>query len=339
MLLMLVFWISNFLLLSVGHVLGGAEAVARITLQRLLPTLLGMAFCLIIYMTLRHHRLSPTRKRLIALAVVVPFATETYTWATFFAHPAVQGLVDLQDLSWRGAARIVTFWTWALLACGGLYLAVAYSLDVREEQQRTADISERAHTAQLRALHSQINPHFLFNSLNSVSALMLDGDVRLADSMVTKLSRLLRLGLAADPTERIPLSSEIELQRIYLEIEQVRFEDLQIDISVPESLETARVPALILQTIVENAVKYGVAGAPPPARISIAARDDGHRLAIQVEDNGNATSKAAGGVGIGLSNVLQRLQLAYGPENVRLTAGRQPGGAFRVVLEFPLEIE
>jgi sensor histidine kinase YesM len=336
---MLAFWVSNFVLLSFGQILAGSGGADRITLQRLLPTMIGLIFCLLMFPMLRQHRLSTARKRLIALAVVVPFATETYTWATYFAHPAVYASFGLEDLSWRIAARIITFWSWFCLACAGLYLAVAYSLDVREEQQRTADISERAHAAQLRALHSQINPHFLFNSLNSVSALILDGDAARADEMVTKLARFLRLGLAADPMERILLPDEIELQRIYLEIEQLRFEDLEIAISIPEQLASATVPALILQTIVENAVKYGVAGAPPPARISITAWDDGPDLVLQVEDSGNAGTKAPGGAGIGLSNVLQRLQLAYGATNVSLMAGRQPDGAFRVRLQFPLEVQ
>ena len=120
--------------------------------------------------------------------------------------------------------------------------------------------------------------------MNSVSALILDRKVTNADEMVTKLARFLRLGLAADPTEKIALSSEIELQRIYLEIEQLRYEDLVIDVSVPDELEPALVPALILQPIVENAVKYGVAGAPPPAHIAVRAWAEDRRLLIEVTD-------------------------------------------------------
>jgi LytS/YehU family sensor histidine kinase len=219
-----------------------------------------------------------------------------------------------------------------------MYLAVSYSFDVREEQQRAAETRERAHVAQLRALHSQINPHFLFNSLNSVSALMLDGKVERADEMVTKLARFLRLGLAADPTDKIALSSEIELQRTYLEIEQLRYEDLVIRVSVPEQLDSALVPALILQPIVENAVKYGVAGAPPPASIEVKARSADGRLVLEVIDSGKGHGPKAAGVGIGLANVLQRLRLIYGEDNARLTSSRLEDGSFHIEVAFPLEL-
>jgi LytS/YehU family sensor histidine kinase len=209
---------------------------------------------------------------------------------------------------------------------------------VREEQQLNAESRERAHVAQLRALHSQINPHFLFNSLNSVSALILDRKVPEADEMVTKLARFLRLGLAADPTDKIALSSEIELQRTYLEIEQLRYEDLAIDLSIPAELDEALVPALILQPIVENAVKYGVAGAPPPAHIAIDAWAEDRQLVLQVTDSGKGKPPKAKGAGIGLANVLQRLRLIYGDEKVELTARRIENDRFRVRLAFPLEI-
>ena len=121
------------------------------------------------------------------------------------------------------------FFTWCFLAWAGLYLALMYGFDVHEEQRRSAELRERAHIAQLRALHSQINPHFLFNSLNSVSALILDKNTEKAEEMVVKLAHFLRLGLAADPTRKIPLDLEIELQRSYLEIEQLRFPDLSFE--------------------------------------------------------------------------------------------------------------
>jgi LytS/YehU family sensor histidine kinase len=219
-----------------------------------------------------------------------------------------------------------------------MYLSVSYSFDVREEQQRAAEIRERAHVAQLRALHSQINPHFLFNSLNSVSALMLEGSVARADEMVGKLARFLRLGLAADPTDKIELESEIELQRTYLEIEQLRYQDLVVTFSVPEELGSAIVPALILQPIVENAVKYGVAGAPPPASIEIKAGTSGDRLVLEVIDSGKGKGPKTSGGGIGLANVNQRLGLIYGEDAIVLSANRRPDGSFHVRLEFPLEL-
>src|SRR5262249_13205026 len=144
---------------------------------------------------------------------------------------------------------------------------------------------------------------FLFNSLNSVSALMLDGEVAKADEMVTKLAQFLRLGLAADPTKKIALSSEVQLQRTYLEIEQLRYRDLQVTFDVPEDLLSVQVPALILQPVVENSVKYGVASAPPPAAIEVKAWKNNGQLHLQVVDSGKGKMTATSGGGIGLSNV------------------------------------
>jgi LytS/YehU family sensor histidine kinase len=233
------------------------------------------------------------------------------------------------DYAWR-------FWIW--FATSGTILAMSYAFDIREREERIRTLQALAHSAQLRALHSQINPHFLFNSLNSVSALILDRKVNEADEMVTKLARFLRLGLAADPTDKIALSSEIELQRTYLEIEQLRYEDLEIDFSVPAELDAAMVPALILQPIVENAVKYGVAGAPPPARIAVRAWNEDRRLMLEVTDSGKGHPAKAQGAGIGLANVLQRLKLIYGDDNAELTAGRIEDGSFQVRFKLPLEL-
>jgi two-component system LytT family sensor kinase len=213
-----------------------------------------------------------------------------------------------------------------------------YGFDVHEEQMRSAELRERAHVAQLRALHSQINPHFLFNSLNSVSALILDKRSDKADEMVIKLANFLRLGLAADPTRTIPLEREIGLQRAYLEIEQLRFPDLEVEIDVDETVKDALVPSLILQPIVENAVKYGVAEAPPPAKITLSARASGNKLLLDVIDSGKGKCASSNGAGIGLANIRQRLALLYGDDESSLTVSRGPQGQFQVEIMLPLEL-
>ncbi len=336
--LTLIFWILNYFLLTLATALSGNAHLSQIVLVRFGEILLGVCVSFLFHLMLRSRRLLSTRRRMIALAVVTPFAAEIFAWAVFFIEAAVDPSLNLSGFTWAGAVRTITFWTWFFLAWAGMYLSVSYSFDVREEQQRAAEIRERAHVAQLRALHSQINPHFLFNSLNSVSALMLDGSVARADEMVGKLARFLRLGLAADPTDKIELASEIELQRTYLEIEQLRYQDLVVTFSVPEELESAIVPALILQPIVENAVKYGVAGAPPPATIEITADRSGSRLVLEVIDSGKGKGPKISGGGIGLANVSQRLGLIYGEDSTALSAGRLADGSFQVRLEFPLEL-
>ena len=335
--LTLVFWGVSFGLATLTIYLDGKPQWLAISLMRILPALLGLGFCYLIHLLLRSKRLTTTKSRLIALALVAPVLAEVFAWANYFAGAAVDPSANLNDLNWSGAIRTVLFWTWFFLAWAGLYLALMYGFDVHEEQRRSAELRERAHVAQLRALHSQINPHFLFNSLNSVSALILDRNTDRAEEMVVKLARFLRLGLAADPTRKIPLELEIELQRTYLEIEQLRYPDLTVEVNFAHELKDALVPSLILQPIVENAVKYGVAEAPPTATISVTAKADGGMLTLVVIDSGKGVATQAGGAGIGLANVRQRLALIYGERESQLFAGRDSDGRFRVEISLPLE--
>lgn len=336
--LTLVFWTASFGLATFAVYLSGNPHWLAIAGMRFLTILLGLGFCYLIHLLLRNRRLKTTKSRLIALALVAPVLAETFAWANFFAGAAVDPTASLANFNWADAIRTILFWTWFFLAWAGLYLALMYGFDVHEEQRRSAELRERAHVAQLRALHSQINPHFLFNSLNSVSALILDKNSDKAEEMVVKLARFLRLGLAADPTRKIPLELEVELQRTYLEIEQLRFPDLKVDFRLDGEIKEAMVPSLILQPIIENAVKYGVAEAPPPATISIHARAAGEKLVLGVTDSGKGKGSHSGGAGIGLANVRQRLALLYGDEESGLTTDRDSEGQFRVEIHLPLEL-
>jgi len=333
--LTLVFWCSNFLLLTLGTALADNPRLPQLTAMRLLTALLGLFFCFLIHRLLR--RVGTARRRLVALAIVAPIAAEVFAWAAFFAEAAVDPTVGMGSFTWGAAVRTVSFWTWYFLAWAGFYLALSYSFDVQSEQRRTAALRERAHVAQLRALHGQINPHFLFNSLNSVSALILDRKVAEADEMVTKLAHFLRLGLGVDPMQIIRLSSELELQKTFLEIEQIRYPDLETTFAVPGDLARALVPALILQPIIENAIKFGVASSTPPARIGVRAWSADEKVHLEVTDSGRGRVPPTPGKGIGLSNVRQRLSLMYGEENSMVSAQRLDDGKFRVELCFPME--
>jgi hypothetical protein len=336
-LLTLIFWTASYVLATLSLYLSGNPHWVAMSGMRVLALPLGVAFCYLIHLLLRSRRLKSTKARLIALAVVAPILGEIFAWANYLAGAAVDPAANLNWLNWSEVIRAILFWTWFFMAWAGLYLALMYGFDVNEEQRRSAELRERAHIAQLRALHSQINPHFLFNSLNSVSALILDKDSEKADEMVMKLAQFLRLGLAADPTLNIPLELELELQRTYLEIEQLRFPDLQVEFSIDETVNEALVPSLILQPIIENAVKYGVAEAPPPATISIGARASGKKLILTVIDSGKGGGTSANGAGIGLANVRQRLTLLYGDDEAGMTVGRGLQGQFRVEIALPLE--
>jgi len=333
--LTLIFWGVNYVLLTLGTALAGNPVIAEIAPIRFVTFTLGLLVCLAIHKLLT--RLPTIRKRMIALAILAPIAAESFAWVVYFAEITVDPVLRASPITWAGSLRTIAFWTWFFLAWAGMYLAMSYSYDIREEQARTAKIRELAHAAQLRALHSQINPHFLFNSLNSVSALILDGKKSKAEEMVGKLARFLRLGLATDPLAKSTLSAEMELQRSYLEIEQLRFQDLVVAIDVPAELDEAVVPSLILQPLVENAVKYGVSGAPPPASIEIAGHREGDQLVLTVADSGKGKPKRGGGSGIGLKNVRERLTLLYGANNSSLNAQRKGDGRFVAAVRLPLE--
>jgi len=335
--LTLAVWGSGYFLLTLGTALNGNKHLPAIAAMRIVTTVIGFGFCFLIHLLLRHPRLSTTRRRLVALACVTPIAAEIYAWIAFFAVAAVDPSLNLDNFNWGDAVRTIAFWTWFFLAWAGLYLALMYSFDVQDEQRRSAELREQAHVAQLRALHSQINPHFLFNSLNSVSALILDKESDKAEEMVVKLARFLRLGLSADPARKIPLELELELQRSYLDIEQLRYPDLVIEVDVQEHVVGALVPSLILQPIVENAVKYGVAGAPPPATVIIRAFSAAERLIVEVVDSGKGAKQSSPGGGIGLTNVRQRLALLYGEASTDLIVSREPDERFRVRMTMPLE--
>jgi hypothetical protein len=336
--LTIIFWTATYLLSSLALYLGGNPHWLAISGMRILSYSVGVGFCYLFHLLLKSGRLKTTRSRLIALAVVAPILAELFAWANFFAGAAVNPEANFNEIDWADMIRSILFWSWFFLAWAGLYLALMYGFDVHEEQCRSAELRERAHVAQLRALHSQINPHFLFNSLNSVSALILDKRSEQADEMVIKLAHFLRLGLAADPTRMITLEREIGLQRAYLEIEQLRFPDLEVEFAIDETVREALVPSLILQPVVENAVKYGVAEAPPPAKITVSARASGNRLLLSVIDSGKGGGPSSNGAGIGLANIRQRLALLYGDEESSLTVSRGPQGQFQVEIMLPLEL-
>ncbi|MFY9554214.1 MAG: histidine kinase [Blastocatellia bacterium] len=196
--------------------------------------------------------------------------------------------------------------------------------------------------AQLEALKMQLHPHFLFNTLNSISAL-LDEDVEAADQMLARLGDFLRLTLDNSGAREVTLQEELEFLRCYLEIERVRFQDrLTVNLQIePETLE-ARVPNLILQPIVENAIRHGIVSRIAPGQIEIRSRRAGDSLELQVRDNGpGLASNERGGArikaGLGLANTRARLEQLY-PAAHCLELSDAPEGGLQVTMEVPFVI-
>lgn len=219
-------------------------------------------------------------------------------------------------------------------------LAVAHAFDYyqrfHERELRASELEGRLAQARLQALQSQMNPHFLFNTLHTISALM-HKDVDAADRMVMKLSELLRLALDNTETHEVPLSQELDFLKRYLEIEQTRFrERLNVEMNIAPDTLQARVPNLVLQPLVENAIRHGVERHARPGRIVLRAHRHQGQLALEVQDNGAGLPDGKPlREGIGLSNTRTRLQQLYGAEQSFELKNVESGGLLaRVILPF-----
>lgn len=239
-----------------------------------------------------------------------------------------------------------------LLAWAALYFAMTQAEHARVAERREGEYKRAAKAAELKSLRYQVNPHFLFNTLNSLSALVMVGRNEQAEAMIQTISTFYRRSLTGDPVGDVPLAEEIELQRLYLQIESVRFPDrLRTVIDVPSQLESARVPGMILQPLIENSVKYAVAPVNRPVTIFISAIEEYGRLVITVADNGPGSGEKDGkrkgdssgahspdsrnGFGIGLANVRNRLETRFG-KDVSVVSG-DTGHGWRTVIRMPLE--
>jgi hypothetical protein len=232
-------------------------------------------------------------------------------------------------------AAISLFWIapFAIWVAGNLVLL--REGEIRRRDRRMATLQEQAREAEIRALRYQINPHFLYNTLNTVATLILDRRNDAAEAAVLRLSDFFRASLAQPPTQDVRLGDEIALQQLYLSIEQLRFEEaLHVSIDLPPDLIDAIVPNLILQPLVENALKHAVPTPDKPLRLRIAATRQGERILIEVADNGVGDAGAKG-FGIGLANVADRLRTRFG-ESATLSRHKGADG-FRAQLSFPIE--
>ena len=242
----------------------------------------------------------------------------------------------------RIAADSTVTWFFFFAAWSAFYLAILAQAQALGAQRRAAQAESTARAAQVRALRYQVNPHFLFNTLNSLSSLVMSGRPEEAESMILNLSTFLRSSLSLDPSADVTLAEEIALQRLYLDIERVRFpKRLKVEIDVPQDLETARLPALILQPVVENAIKYGVSPTREKVVLKISAREAGPgRFTVEVSNSGkvprSGRREPAGGTGLGLGNVGERLKARFG-HSAQCVFGPLDGGGYRVVLTLPLD--
>jgi len=332
----LLLWVSNYAVLNTRDYLSERGLNAEVAMMRIGVVVLGCGLCYLIHLVITRMRGKAFRQRAIAVVIMTPIAAEAFTWLNTFGFWLVAPERTVTAPPIANMIFSVVYCIWFFMAWAAFYLALIYSEEARVQEERAAAIQAHAHAAQLRALRFQVNPHFLFNTLNSIAALIVDDHSSQAEQMVTRLAAFFRSNLAADPLEDVRLSDEIAAQQLYLEIEQVRFPDLSVEICIPDELRAALVPSLILQPLIENAVKHGVANNPNPAAIRLAAASEGEWLILEVSDDGlGAEETSRHGTGIGLANVHERLSRRFG-DCCAFEASRAAPRGYRVYIKMPL---
>ena len=239
-----------------------------------------------------------------------------------------------------------------LLAWSALYYMINFFLQIEEQNDQMIQLENQATSAQLAMLRYQLNPHFLFNTLNSISTLVLLKQTEPANAMLSRLSSFLRYTLVNEPTGRVTVAQEVETLKLYLEIERMRFEErLRTHFQIEAAAEKALLPSLLLQPLVENAIKYAVSPQEAGAEITIAVQLVGQNLRITVSDTGpglqssSASNRLSGvsfdggepvSTGVGLANIRDRLGQAYAEEH-RFETMEPAEGGFTVLIELPFE--
>lgn len=301
------------------------------------------AFSLIIFWLCRKYY-DPAKPwwRYIALHLVLGTLFSTAHVGICSIGAWIEAQVLESGLSWPYLFKVVfaNHFHFDWLVYAGI-VSIWHTLDafqrVRTREVQAAALETRLARAQLQTLKTQLQPHFLFNTLHSISALNHE-DPKAANRMIARLSSLLRLTLDKDSAQEVSLKEELEFLQHYLDIEQIRLGDrltVQMEIA-PETLD-AIVPNLLLQPIVENAIHHGIAPFLAPGRISITARTRDKTLSLQVTDTGPGLGAEPFTPGVGLSNTQERLQQLYGKDS-RLDLANGQAGGLSVTISIPLRL-
>jgi two-component sensor histidine kinase len=367
------FWFFYFATVMLRAVVIG-HGINEMLMRRSAGILVGVALTFMMYFALRVFATRANLSRMITVAAIagVPAALlySAFNFNAFFVYePLVQRTVvvrrsqapvtveelqktlaqgqqavqvNARELLMREAPRTIAdgavTWYFFFAAWASFYVAMSAGNQLRTAERRASEFERAAQSAQLRALRYQVNPHFLFNTLNSLSSLIMTRREDEAERMILSLSNFFRSTLAIDPTADVTLAEEIKFQMLYLDIEKARFPNrLNVETDISEKLLSARVPALLLQPLIENAIKYGVARAKSVVTLAIGAREEESRLILTVENDDGAgdRSEPLHGTGVGLANVRDRLLARFG-DAASCRYGPTEEGGFRVTLTMPL---
>ena len=333
-------WAGYFFLRTLSNIAN--EKIASYVIHNALLTAAGYSITLL--MASAYRRLIKMRPLytwagtilIVAVAAAIFSAIETWSISTF-----VDPRVKPEGLRFFGA---ILFTLSLLIAWSALYYSINFFIMLEEQSDRLLRLESQASNAQLAMLRYQLNPHFLFNTLNSISTLVLLKQTDRANAMLSRLSSFLRYTLVNESTGTVTLAQEVETLKLYLEIEKMRFEDrLRPHFDIDRAAADAHLPSLLLQPLIENAIKYAVTPQEQGADIAVEARLQGDRLIITVADTGPGADalynvRAAQSTGVGLANIRDRLAQAYG-DNHRFETQSDMTGGFRVFIDIPYQTE
>lgn len=314
------FWLVAFSMLSIRASFATPWSFDIVAPRRLLTAAFGTALCLIMAFILDRLRSLTFSRRVICglfgaflMAILIAMFSLTL-------NRVIAPLPDAARITASESAQWIMVWFGYTLAWTGTHLALVYHWEAEDQLRRLLVMQELAQKSKVAALQYQINPHFLFNTLNSISALILERRTRQAEAMVLNLSTFIRAAPAGESDGMIRLGEELRLLHLYLTIEEARFSNrMRVVTDIPDALRSAMVPPLILQPLVENAVRYGVGRSEAMTTITIAAERQDQQLRLVVEDDGMLGEAPEGGTGLGLANVRERLEAHFGNRG-RLTA-------------------
>ncbi len=340
------FWTLQAVGWSGYLMLRGVSSVSNgLTLTSIIPVIIeaivGYCITLLLSTMYGYYRRIP---RLIGLFLTIAtLAAATFLYAVLdafsfsFIQTATPGITITRMLGFV-FLNFVTLAGWS-----ALYFGINFYLIVEQQIDQMEHLENQASSAQLAMLRYQLNPHFLFNTLNSISTLVLLKQTERANAMLSRLSSFLRYTLANEPTAHVTVAQEVDQLKLYLEIEKMRFEDrMRPKFDIDPRAERARLPSLLLQPLVENAIKYAVTPQEEGAEICVTVRLAGERVQIAVSDTGpgliDGRISPSLSTGVGLANIRDRLVQAYGPDQ-RFETRSTPAGGFSVEIEIPYQLE
>ena len=353
-------WGGAFLLRAITGLVGGQDwsFLVNVAIEAVTGFSISLVLSVIYQRLISVRPLVTWASTVLVLLVGVAIFTFIIAWVTSLTRASFDG-----DF----VALYIGFLIWPLALLGAwsaLYFAINYFLQIEEQADRLERLEMQATSAQLAMLRYQLNPHFLFNTLNSISTLVLLKQTAPANAMLTRLSSFLRHTLVTEPGGKVTVEQEVEMLKLYLDIERMRFEDrLQTEFRLEPGAGDACIPSMLLQPLVENAIKYGVSPQEEGAMISVVAQIVGSRLRVTITDTGPGIhhnvrgdsgrgdpDRADGGIptgmldrsrrttstGVGLANIRDRLAQAYGDDH-RFEIRSPDSGGFAVMIEIPFE--